>query len=47
VSAGSLFEQINMLKHAASCYFTGRGFSKAAEIFEKLEKYGQAAECYL
>lgn len=26
VNAGSLFEQINMYKHAASCYFTGRGF---------------------
>ncbi|CDW72543.1 lupus brain antigen [Stylonychia lemnae] len=47
LTAGALFESIDMLKHAASCYFTGRGFNKAGEIFEKLEKYGQAAECYL
>ena len=34
--AGGLFESIKMLKHAASCFFTGRNFSKAAQIFEQL-----------
>jgi protein-arginine kinase activator protein McsA len=29
-NAGSLFEQIRMLKHAASCFYTGRNFAKAA-----------------
>ena len=36
-----------MLKHAASCFFTGRNFDRAAVIFEKLSQYGQAAECYM
>lgn len=35
-NAGGLFESIKMLKHAASCFFTGRNFSKAAQIFEQL-----------
>ena len=44
-SAGALFESIRMLKHAASCFFTGRNFLKAAQIFEELGQFGQAAEC--
>lgn len=43
--AGTHFVEIKMLKHAASCFYTGKDFSKAAEIFEQLESYGQAAEC--
>jgi hypothetical protein len=39
-NAGFLFEQIKMLKHAASCFFTGKNFKKAAEIFESLGHFG-------
>jgi hypothetical protein len=35
-SAGHLFEQIQMLKHAASCFFTGKNYLKAGAIFESL-----------
>ncbi len=35
-NAGGLFASIRMLKHAASCFFTGRNFQKAAQIFEEL-----------
>jgi hypothetical protein len=46
-NAGFLFEQIKMLRHAASCFFTAQNCRKAAEIFERLECYGQAAECLM
>ena len=36
-----------MLKHAASCFFTGKNYQKAGAIFESLGQFGQAAECYL
>jgi hypothetical protein len=42
-----LFEQIKMLKHAASCFFTAKNYARAGLIFESLNQYGQAAECYL
>lgn len=29
-NAGTLFESIRMLKHAASCFYTGRNYEKAA-----------------
>ena len=35
-AAGALFESINMLKHAASCFYTAKNYIKAAEIFEGL-----------
>lgn len=34
-----------MTKFAASCYFTARSYSKAAEIFKLLEMWSQAGEC--
>ena len=34
-----------MIKQAASCYFTARSYSKAAEIFKQLEMWSQAGEC--
>jgi tetratricopeptide (TPR) repeat protein len=46
-NAGYLFEQIKMLRHAASCFFTAQNYSKAAQIFESLSFFGQAAECLL
>lgn len=45
--AGNLFEQIKMLKHAASCFFTAKNYARAGLIFESLNQFGQAAECYL
>ena len=36
-TAGHLFEQISMLKHAASCFFTAKNFAKAATLFEHLK----------
>ncbi len=45
--AGNLFEQIKMLKHAASCFFTAKNYGRAGSIFESLHQFGQAAECYL
>lgn len=35
-----------MLKFAASCFYTARSYSKAAEIFSQLELWSQAGECY-
>jgi len=46
-NAGYLFEQIKMLRHAASCFFTAQNYPKAAQIFESLSFFGQAAECLL
>lgn len=46
-SAGFLFERIKMLRHAASCFFTGKNYVKAGEIFESLGHFGQAAECFM
>ena len=34
-----------MLKFAASCFYTARSYSKAAEIFCQLEMWSQAGEC--
>lgn len=45
--AGKLFAEIDMLKHAAQCCFSGGDLKDSAEIFEKMEKFGPAAECYL
>ena len=40
-----LFEKSDLLKYAASCFFTARSYTKACEIFTKLELWSQAGEC--
>lgn len=44
-SAGAAFERADIKKFAASCYFTARSYSKAADIFKHLEQWSQVAEC--
>ena len=44
--AGHAFNDINMNKHAAQCFFSAGEQAEAAEVFFKLKKFGQAAECY-
>ena len=34
-----------MQRFAASCYFSARSFSKAAEVFKTLEQWNQVGEC--
>lgn len=36
-----------MINHAASCFYTAKNYVKAANLFEGLKKYGQAAECLM
>lgn len=45
--AGMAFERAKMTKFAASCYFTARSYSKAAEIFTQLEQWPQVGECLM
>ena len=45
--AGHLFNEIDMSKHAAQCFFSSGDQESAASVFFKLKKYGQAAECNL
>ena len=44
--AGHIFNEINMNKHAAQCFFSSGDQEGAAQVFFKLKKYGQAAECF-
>ena len=44
--AGVAFERAQIPKFAASCYFTARNYSRAAEIFKQLEQWSQVGECY-
>lgn len=44
-SAGQAFERADIKKFAASCYFTARSYSRAAEIFKQFEQWSQVAEC--
>ena len=44
--AGQAFERAQIPKFAASCYFTARNYSRAAEIFKQLEQWSQVGECY-
>ena len=43
--AGTAFERAKLNQQAASCFFTARSYSKAAELFKKQEMWAQAAEC--
>ena len=43
--AGLLFEKSELFKYAASCFFTACSYTKACEIFTKLELWAQAGEC--
>ena len=45
-TAGHLFNEIDMNKHAAQCFFSSGDQKGAANVFFKLKKYGQAAECF-
>ena len=36
-----------MVKFAASCYFTSRSYTKAADIFIQLEQWPQVGECLM
>ena len=45
-AAGNLFNEIDMSKHAAQCFFSSGDQAGAAQVFFKLGKYGQAAECF-
>lgn len=45
--AGHLFNEIDMNKHAAQCFFSSGDQEGAANVFFKLRKYGQAAECFM
>ena len=45
--AGVAFERAQIPKFAASCYFTARSYSKAAEIFKQLEQWSQVGECLM
>ncbi len=47
MQAAKHFQKVNMIKHAASCFFTGAQFKQAGELFEKVDCLGQAAECWL
>ena len=38
-NAGVAFEKAQIPKFAASCYFTARNYSRAAEIFKQLEQW--------
>ena len=42
--AGVAFEKAKMTKLAASCFFTARSYSKAADLFKSLEMWSQAGE---
>ena len=44
--AGNLFNEIDLNKHAAQCFFSSGDQEGAANVFFKLKKYGQAAECF-
>jgi len=44
--AGHLFNEIDMNRHAAQCFFSSGDQEGAASVFFKLKKYGQAAECF-
>ena len=45
--AGLAFEKADMQKFAASCYFTARSYSRAADIFKQLEQWSQVGECMM
>ena len=45
--AGQAFERAEIAKFAASCYFTARSYTKAADIFKQLEQWCQVGECLM
>jgi tetratricopeptide (TPR) repeat protein len=44
-TAGEYFEQINLHKNAAQCFYTCKDYEKAGGLFEKAKMFQQAAEC--
>ena len=44
--AGHLFCDIDLNQHAAQCFYSCGDQEGAAELFLRLEKYGQSAECF-
>ena len=45
--AARQFETLGLIKNAAKCYFSAKENARAAELFERVEAWGQCAEAHM